>query len=185
MDKLQGTPVTELELMRVLADKEAIREALYLYCAGSDRMDAALVQSVFHPDARLHYGYFDGGPQDLTAFSAKFLARFSSTHHSLTNVLVRVEGDGANALSYITALHVNGTRKDGSAYDMIGYGRYIDLFERRAGAWRIAERTVVFDGNIEIPDSFAWPEKFAQYRGRRDPNDPAYRVLTAKVREAH
>jgi hypothetical protein len=177
--------VTKPDLLHVLADKEAIREALYLYCVGSDRMDPTLVESVFHPDARLHYGYFDGGPADLTAFSAKFLPRFAATHHSLTNTLIRVEGDHAHALSYITALHMNGTRKDGTSYDMIGYGRYVDLFERRAGAWRIAERTVVFDGNVEIPNSFAWPEKFAPFRGRRDPSDPAYKVLNAKATEPH
>lgn len=173
--------MTEHEWLRLLADKEAIREALYLYCAGSDLMDAALVESVFHPDARLHYGYFDGGPKELTAFSAKFLPRFSCTHHSLSNVLIRVGAAAARSLSYITALHVNGRRKDGSAYDMIGYGRYIDLFERRAGIWRIAERTVVFDGNVEIPGSFAWPQRFARFRGRRDSEDPAYRVLSADL----
>jgi SnoaL-like domain len=173
------------DVIHVLAAKDAIRETLYLYCVGSDRMDTEMVESVFHPDAKLNYGYFEGGPTDLTDFSAKFLRRFTCTHHSLTNVLIRVDGDAANALSYITALHVNGKRKDGSAYDMIGYGRYIDLFERRAGSWRIAKRTVVFDGNVEIPDSFAWPERFSQYRGRRDPHDPAYAVLAPQPPEAH
>src|SRR5258706_704855 len=52
--------------IRDLADKDAIRELLYLYCVGSDRMDTALVESVFYGDARLHYGYFDCGPKELS-----------------------------------------------------------------------------------------------------------------------
>src|SRR5260221_11656266 len=119
------------DTIRALAEKEAIRELLYLYCVGSDRMDATLVESVFHSDARLHYGFFDGGPKDLTAFSSKFLPRFAGTHHSLTNVIIKLEGNAARALSYITALHVDGKRRDGMSYDMIGYGRYIDLLDKR------------------------------------------------------
>jgi len=165
--------------IRDLADKDAIRELLHLYCIGSDRMDAALVESVFHADARLHYGYFDGGPKDLSAFSSRFLARFSGTHHSLTNFIIRLDGQSARSLSYITALHSGGTRKDGSRYDMLGYGRYVDLLQKRNGMWRIAERTVVFDGNLELPGSFDWPEKFAAVRGRRDRSDPSYRVVPA------
>lgn len=165
--------------IRDLADKDAIRELLHLYCVGSDRMDTALVESVFYDDARLHYGYFDGGPKELTAFSSRFLARFTGTHHSLTNVIVRLEGQSARSLSYITALHSGGKRKDGSRYDMIGYGRYVDLLHKRDELWRIAERTVIFDGNLELPGSFDWPEKFAAYRGRRDPSDPSYRIVPA------
>jgi hypothetical protein len=164
--------------IRDLADKDAIRELLYLYCVGSDRMDTALVESVFCADAQLHYGYFDGGPKDLSAFSSRFLPRFTATHHSLTNVIVRLEGQSARSLSYITALHSGGTRKDGSRYDMLGYGRYIDLLHKRDGVWRIAERTVVFDGNLELPGSFDWPEKFIAFRGRRDQSDPSYRVVS-------
>src|SRR5260370_722012 len=90
--------------IRDLADKDAIRELLHLYCVGSDRMDTALVESVFYGDARLHYGYFDGGPKDLSAFSSRFLARFAGTPHSLTNVIVRLDGQPQRSLSYITAL---------------------------------------------------------------------------------
>jgi SnoaL-like domain len=165
--------------VRELADKDAIRELLHLYCVGSDRMDTALVESVFHADARLHYGYFDGGPRDLSAFSMRFLPRFVGTHHSLTNIIIRLDGQSARSLSYITALHSGGKRKDGSRYDMIGYGRYADLLHKHGGQWRIIERTVLFDGNLEFAGSFDWPEKFSAFRGRRDPSDPSYQIVPA------
>ena len=44
------------EEVRALADKEAIREALYRYCRSVDRLDAPLGHSVFHEDSYADYG---------------------------------------------------------------------------------------------------------------------------------
>lgn len=159
-----------------LIAKDEIRELLYFYCHATDRLDAAAVESVFIEDAELDYGFFKGGPKDLTAFSAKFLARYDATHHSLSNVMIRVDGESATSVSYITALHCNGKSRSGNA-DMIGYGRYVDRLGRRQGAWKITQRTVLFDWTLELPSTFTWPENFLDNVGRRDSSDAASRAL--------
>jgi hypothetical protein len=161
-----------------LLDKEEIRELLCVYCHAIDRMDVAMIESVFHPDAKLDYGYFKGGRTDLVAFSNKALARYAGTHHSLSNIIVRINNDEASSVSYVTALHYkNGV--GGRQNDMVGYARYVDHLERRSGIWKIVHRTVVFDWTLVFPSSFEWPESLLGNVGRRDKRDPTYSVIPA------
>ncbi len=164
--------------IEALIAKDAIREVLYLYCHGSDRMDQALVESLFHPDAVLDYGSFQGGPQDLTAFSKEFLPRYEGTYHSLSNIMIRLDGTSATVVSYITAIHSRSKSSKG-AKDVILYARYIDRFEQREGEWKIARRDVAMDWTLKLPSDFAWPEGFDGYVGRRDADDPAALALAA------
>src|SRR5579862_3112791 len=48
-----------------LADREAIRDCIYLYSRGLDRCDADLLASVFWPDARIEADRFTGKPADM------------------------------------------------------------------------------------------------------------------------
>lgn len=176
MGQQKGSAMDLSAQMAVLAAKDEIRELLYIYCHGTDRMDMALVESLFHEDAELDYGFFKGDPKTLSKFSTKFLTRYDGTHHCLSNVMIRVDGEQASSVSYITALHCNGKSRSGNT-DMIGYGRYIDRHERRQGAWKIAQRTVLFDWTLEFPSTFVWPEDFASNVGRRGPGDAASLAL--------
>jgi ketosteroid isomerase-like protein len=159
-----------------LIARERIRDVLHLYCHATDRADHTQLAACFHPDAELDFGYFHGGPKDLIAFSEGFLAKFSGTHHSLSNIVIRVDGDRAETLSHITAVHSQWKRRSG-VFDMIGWGRYVDRFEKRDDAWRIAHRKVMFDWTIELPSGFEWPESLLPFAGRRDRDDPSYRIF--------
>jgi hypothetical protein len=55
---------------------------------------------------------------------------------------------------------------DGNA--AVGFGRYLDRFERRGGEWRIAFRQVL----VDIARPGLDPGEFAA--GRRDRRDPSY-----------
>ena len=59
-------------------------------------------------------------------------------------------------------------------------GRYVDRFERRAGEWRVAARTVVYDWVRQTPlPAISDAELFGvrQPTGGRQPNDPLYELL--------
>ena len=168
--------MTDAEKLAQLLAKDAIREVLYLYCHATDRADHAQLLACFHADAELDFGYFTGGPHDLIAFSTSFLARFSGTHHCLSNPVIRIDGETAETLSYISAVHSQWRRRSGT-FDMIGWGRYVDRFERRAGDWKIAHRKVMFDWTMEFPSTFQWPEALLPFTGRRNASDPSYRVF--------
>ena len=50
-----------------LLARAEIHELLCNYMRGQDRLDAALHRSVFHDDATTNYGFFKGGPDDLSS----------------------------------------------------------------------------------------------------------------------
>jgi hypothetical protein len=161
------------ELSRLVA-KDQIRDVLYQYCRGIDRCDEALVRSVYHPGASDDHGTFSGTGEAFAAWVVPMLLReFSATMHTLGNILVELDGDAAHVESYFHAYH-RVPRPEGDR-DLIVGGRYVDRFERRAGVWKIAARTVVLDWRRTEPASRAWSSDDPFKHGVRSKEDLAYR----------
>jgi hypothetical protein len=57
------------------------------------------------------------------------------------------------------------------------WGRYVDIFERREGQWRVAHRTVVPEAKSESLALFSARVQ-PQLWGRRDMNDRLYAAQT-------
>lgn len=160
--------------LRVLLDKQEIYEVLVTYCRGVDRCDAETVASVYHEDSVDDHGYWKGAGRDFAPFVVNRLAEANSaTTHSVTNVLIEVDGDEAFSESQVM-VHLLRRDTDPVETDVMG-GRYLDRLSRRDGAWRIDERTVVLDWTTTylwdgapppVPlGGFAWGRR----EGRRDP----------------
>ncbi|MFC4941887.1 nuclear transport factor 2 family protein [Pseudonocardia sp. GCM10023141] len=123
-----------------------IRDVLSRYCRAVDRLDAALLDSVYHPDAVEHHGYFTGPATD---YRRQLIARlrdgWEKTQHVLGSSLIEIFGTTAHAETYVVAIqtrHLDAAHEQ--VVDSFG-GRYIDHFELRRGEWRIASRTLVMD----------------------------------------
>lgn len=125
-----------------LADRRAVEDVLATYCVCLDEYDIDGVAATFTEDCVTDYGPGKGGTvQGRTALRdriARSQAAFARTHHQLGQILVTVDGDGAEALSYVTAWH---ERHDGSR-DTLRL-RYVDRLARTADGWRIARREIV------------------------------------------
>lgn len=159
--------------IQMLLDKQEIHEVLMRYCRGIDRCDAELLHSVYHPDATDDHGLFKGKAADFIAWALKSLGRDESTSHYIANELIEIEGEVAHCESYFFAVHRR-QAKDGTKEDLIFEGRYADRFERRAGAWKIADRQVVFDrSRIDKVERAFTTEQYVC--GKRSREDPAYR----------
>jgi hypothetical protein len=161
--------------LQSLLDKQSIYEVLITYCRGVDRCDEALVRSVYHEDSFDDHGYWRGSGADFAPFvTGRLAAANSATTHSITNVLIELDGDSAWSESQVLATLV---RKDSQPprADVMG-ARYLDHLSRRDGVWRIDDRTVVLDWHkTEVWSGEAPPvptEGFA--RGGRYPEDPVY-----------
>jgi hypothetical protein len=138
---------TESEL-RVLLDKQAIYEVLITYCRGVDRCDIATVDSVYHQDSVDDHGYWKGAGKDFAPFVVNRLREANiATTHSVTNVLIEVDGAAAWSESQVM-VHLLRRDTDPVETDVMG-ARYLDRLERRDGAWRISDRTVVLDWNTK------------------------------------
>lgn len=145
----------------------AIRRAIYRYCRGVDRGDAAMIASAYHPDAEENHGAFHGTGHEFAAYLVPLMdsAPGTSGHH-VTNILIARAGDAAQVESYFIAFHAldDGTRA-------FVTGRYLDRFTCREGEWRIARREVVIDSDSPPAGSI---DLSSYPRGGRREADPSH-----------
>jgi len=160
--------------LQVLLDKQEITEVLTRYCRAIDRLDEELLRSVYWPDGYDDHMSFAGPVSEFIPEAIKSCASlFTSTVHSISNILIEVDGDTARSETYFTSFNRLSERRDGRQYDRITCARYIDRLERRNGEWRIARRLVVTDWNRVDPvgESEVWGKAV----GLRSREDPVYR----------
>jgi hypothetical protein len=170
------------EQLQTLLDKQSIYDVLARYCRGVDRCDEDLIRSAFHSDSYDDHGYWKGPGHELAPFLADRLRNANSaTTHSITNVMIELDGDLARSESQVHATLI----RRGPApvqVDVVG-ARYLDRFSRRADGWRIEHRTVVLDWH----KTEVWAEAAGQVptdgfvRGARSPEDPSYKTLLRAV----
>jgi hypothetical protein len=164
-----------------LCDRQEIADVLLRYARGIDRFDLELVRSCYHPDAYDDHGDVKGSVDVFLAGAATFLPRFEATMHFLGNMLIELDGDVARAETYAIAYHRQ-LLGDGAGRDDVSGIRYVDRFERRDGAWKIAYRVVVTEwrrvdpvpaGRVRGGGAGQW--------GSRDGADAIYSILTAQA----
>lgn len=154
-----------------LVDKNDCVELVHKLARAIDRCDADLVGQVFHPDATDDHGGFKGTANDFVPWVMEVLKGMRRTQHIIGNVLIETDGDRAQGESYFIAHHVL-PGEEGERF-MVAAGRYLDRFERRDGAWRIAHRHAVYDwstvaGASDIWDRAALPDYAFGARGTAD-----------------
>jgi len=160
------------DLQRLL-DERAIERRLVDYCRGVDRLDAALVASVYHPDGTDDHGSFKGLGVDFADHVTRRLSeRYEATMHSISNVVIAfTDPDSARVESHVCARH-RGSDDQGPTMMSFG-GRYVDRFDRRDGTWKIAHRAVVHEWDkLEHIEPAYSPGHFRD--GVRSPDDMSY-----------
>lgn len=129
-----------------LEDRTAITDVLIEYCRTLDRMDLKRLSDLFTDDCEVDYGpdpRLRSRGRSALAKSLERMWRWSRTSHHLSNVQIRFDDETkATVGSYVHAWH---ERADGSTATVLG--QYHDRFVRVNGAWRIAERRMVMNGN--------------------------------------
>lgn len=165
--------------LKALLDKQEIREVVYGYCRGIDRRDLDRVRACYHPGATDHHGSFSGTVDEYIVWVDGLLERYEFTMHLVGNVLIELDesGDCAAAETYGVSLHRS---TDPRPYMNLATGfRYIDRFERRDEAWKIAERTAIGEWSIQIPEEAWWSIPDTHLKGRRDSSDALYTLLAS------
>ncbi len=181
-------------LARLLA-KQEITEVVFRYARAIDRLDEALLRSVFHPGSTHNHFYqgpssdvaraaSEGDPGDFVRFALEALSIYTHTHHQMGNTLIEFQSDStANVETYFTAFHRMRAQGDPLAapnameteMDYFVAGRYIDRFESRDGAWKITRRTGMTDWiRLESPSSPGTGGIDPQTIGKRAPDDFLY-----------
>lgn len=132
-------------------DRQDIADVLTRYATGIDRRDWPLFRTVFTDDCELDYGEIGAwkGVDAVTDFMDKTHALAGHTLHRLTNQVITVDGDSAQARTYVDALIMMGDNKSG----VNGIGYYDDELVRGRTGWQIARRhfTVVRVARVGVP----------------------------------
>ncbi|MGE3935454.1 MAG: nuclear transport factor 2 family protein [Rhodospirillaceae bacterium] len=168
-----------------LEARTEITDAVLRFVRGVDRQDWALARSTYHDDAVDEHGFFTGPPDEFLALVERMHAQQQHSMHVMTNMLIEfAAADRALVETYVIVFQrfgpdAAGVKPGTAGSRKIATARYLDRFEKRAGAWKVARRTLVFgDGQdfpLEAPVSF--PPGFAEQRHGMD--DPLYAAQAA------
>ena len=161
----------EQRLLHELAAKDEIREQIYNYARGLDRMDRELATRVWHPDGTANYiGAYEGTGAGFVDMVWPFHEQLTAHSHQITNVLIEVDGDTAVSEAYVMAsLH---TQTADGATTLLVRSRYADTWSKRDGRWAIDHRTAITD--FRTTSVAADPGEPTE--GRRDRGDPSYQA---------
>lgn len=177
--------------LRRLIDRTEIAETLARYARGIDRRDWEQVRAAFFADAEDDHGDFKGTRDAFIDWISERHTTIAKSSHYLCNCIVDFlsETSAATETYFIARMRVGanagghramlaGDNHQGENLIVEVCGRYLDRFDRRDGAWRIAKRTTVFDflETWPAPDEGDHPLWAHGERGR---NDPLYRFLPA------
>lgn len=144
--------MSDTELLRMLADKEAIRELGQLYSRAIDRKDVELLRSLYTEDATdTHGDSFDGPADAYCSFIERSMPYMRYSGHHICNHLVAVDGDSGEGEIYALAWHMIPDGKGGFVEDLMAV-RYLDRYRRCADRkWRFAKRVVTYDYRSKRP----------------------------------
>ena len=132
----------EAELQE-LRDREAIREAIHRYCQAVDRCDLTMLKSCYWPDAYDDHGFFAGNAHEFAEYVIPCLERVDSSMHSITNTRFRFDGNRCACNSQWHVVHR--LAHDDGFTDFLHQGRYLDVWEKRDGEWKILHRVIAGD----------------------------------------
>ena len=159
--------------VREMMDRQAITDLIYRYCRSVDRLDVPLGHSVWHQDGVADYGvgvYQGDGRGAIDHICAQH-RRTLHHSHQVSNILIDLDGDRAASESYVlAALQI---RAGEQLKQITVWGRYIDRWSRRNGAWGLDSRLAIRDFDEVRPVTSAGDHD----TGRRDRSDSSYAAL--------
>jgi hypothetical protein len=169
-----------------LRDRHEIQECLYRYIRGVDRKNWDLVRSAYHTDAHDDHGNYKGGIDGFIESLVKRHATIEQSMHVVGNMWIEFDGpDGALVETYFVTYQRHSPEAGDArlaylrgkpiaadqAVETEVVGRYADRMTRKDGAWRIANRTVVFEVSRGQPAPAGGGLREHWAIGRRDGND--------------
>src|SRR5439155_19757513 len=86
-------PMNDSDIVREIADRQAIAQVLTLYSRGIDRCDLETLTSTFWPDGTAKYGAEAQNAHEWAAATVAALKTMHRTYHSLSNMLIEVDGE--------------------------------------------------------------------------------------------
>ena len=142
----------DYDTIRALQDRTDVEEVLYKYSSAVDSFDKAGVRSCLADDIHAQYGNAD--PVTDADTLADWIADATATviwqHHLLNVYHVKIDGDEASTVAYLTSYQV--FEEDPKAA-IILVARYHDELRRTEDGWKIATRVMELLWGETKPDA--------------------------------
>ncbi len=159
--------------------RSEIHDAVLRYCRAVDRCDWELLRTVYHPDAVIDHGAYQGDVDGFIGFVQSRRVGIVHSAHYLSNLLVE-EIDGAQAATEAYGWAVQSFAEP-SPFVPAGFKgvrqrsmyRYVDLFEYRDDRWAIAEAHLVL-GDLDVEPLSEAPTPREGLSQRPGLDDPLY-----------
>jgi hypothetical protein len=178
------------ERLARLEDRAAIEEIVFRFCRAVDRSDLDAIAPLFHPDAHDNHGLYEGDVAGLIAWLRERHKNIVCANHTVSNVLIEFSGaDTALVESRLitcirytptgSALFANSagiTLPVGKSVDSLTFARYVDVFERRKNAWKIARRIAVPDQHWVFEARDSELSSPVMIKPRRDQSDIVFQL---------
>lgn len=169
--------------LAALLDREAIRECIFRYCRGIDRVDETALRASYWPDATDCHGAYQGSASGfIDAALVKLRESAGRMIHHVGNLSIELRGQQAAVETYFLAWQRDRGAGDREQETFLA-GRYVDRFEKRGEEWRVAARTVVYDWVQPLGDapSASEVERFGRRQpiGARKPDDAWYALVSS------
>jgi hypothetical protein len=145
-----------LDELKALLERDKIRDCLVRLARGEDRRDAGMISGAYWPDSITDYGVFAGNFDEYLAWVVPGSPAIPCTQHVLGQSFIEVQGETARVETQVISYHrVN---MGAAERDTCIGGRYLDVLEKRDGAWRIAKRTMLYDWYQDFGVSIDWSQ---------------------------
>ena len=137
-------------IVREIDARQQIHDCMMRYCRGVDHGDVELAASAYHPGASDNHGTYSGPAEGFLKVSLDPANRGENLRHLICNEYVEFdEADPTVARSETAVVGCFQTR-DGESYHLSVLScRYLDRFEERDGKWRIADRRLALDWEVD------------------------------------
>jgi hypothetical protein len=153
--------------------KLSIREVIERWAIARDTGDFESLRACFHDDGIMFATWFQGSADDFVGRALTSFSRGNMSSHILGGISIEIAGSRAVAQTRLTLAARE--QIEGALYDISCIGRFYDLFEKRAGGWKIAERRLTYEKDRAEP---VLPgETHAFDRALLDSFPPGYRFL--------
>lgn len=168
------------QALQGLLDREAIRECMYSYCRGIDRVDEEALRASYWPDATDRHGPYQGSSSGFIDWALAQRKVGGRMAHIVGNMSITVNGNQAAVETYFQ-MFAQERLANGDNRQLFLVGRYADRFEKRGQEWRVAARIVIYDW-IDQKDKpyqtdLEWFSDFRKPLGAPKPDDAFYEVL--------
>lgn len=126
-----------------LRDRECIREVIHRYCQAVDRCDLDMLKSCYWEDGYDDHGFFAGNAHEFADYVIPCLERIDSSMHAITNTRFKFNGNKCACTSQWNVTH---RLAQGQGFtDFVHQGRYLDVWEKRDGEWKLLHRVIAGD----------------------------------------